>query len=118
MAETSMCPAEKMLDAQEREFDLWTIVPNAPKGTTQYYVRRGEEVILWASHRETAEYELKDLRAIAGMRAALRALAEMEPTEEMKIAIRSELHGVLTSKMIRDVWNGMCIAAAAEGEKP
>lgn len=105
MTDNTMSPAEVMAKAV---YDLW-----------RSKLRDGEETLPW----EECEDEQK-AETIGEMRAALRALAQMEPTEGMlshaNMEASSDYDGswcIHSNKAFANAFRATLLAAAEEGEQ-
>ena len=124
---TPVDPIQEMRGAYTYEIGHWEIIQNEERPFFR--------VVRWAKHKEEwssgdpdfkvmattditseAMADLDTMSETAAMRAALRALAEMEPTEKMMEASRFVYDGDDGDDAVRVVTRSILLAAAAEGE--
>lgn len=125
MAEEKMCPAAAMRSAYDTEIERWEI-RTLYETQEVHQIRRckgdpfdsdpegGWEVVCTFPTFEEADEQFDVLSKEAGHRAALRALAAMEPTLEMKGELLLGSHG---EHSIVEEFRAALLAAAEEGEK-
>jgi hypothetical protein len=109
-------PAAIMREAYDAEVERWMFAADAnePPNISILRIYQGQQEVIKivVEDFQKAEGEMIRLSGLAGMRAALRALAAMEPSEEMMHSYyyKTPLEECASAK-------AFILAAAAEGEK-
>jgi hypothetical protein len=116
-----MTPLEIATKAYREEESLWHVKEDrhliGREIKLQFIVCRHQTEIEALHLSSTASARCYELRSRAAMRAALRALAAMEPTEGIKKAFWNVNDMPFFGDICTKTWSGMIIAAAEEGEK-
>lgn len=110
----SMTPVEKMKAAHDAEYARWCAFTNYPDCTKNWAERdngKEREIFHLSPADGVDQKEFERMRDNASWRAALRALAEMKPTETMRGAVE------LFTEYDAFLWKGLILAAASEGEQ-
>jgi hypothetical protein len=116
MAKTPI-PIHVMKAAYDEEYALWTYDRNHFSAEAPCSVFR-DGCQMFTGDGQEALYKLQQLRSDASWRAALRALAEMEPTKDMKDAATGRgLYVQGGPVTLDDYAKAYILAAAYEGHK-
>jgi hypothetical protein len=111
-------PAVMMREAYDYEVSLWRLVPTIQMYEIRKYAPgfASFEVVTTLPGDGSEHTTFRLISTEAGHRAALRALAAMEPTKSIKKAFWDVNDMAFYGDICAKTWKGMLLAAAEEGE--